>query len=135
MNREPHSCRAAGSSLHTTNRCGTAIAELDAQIDELADAMAEGSLVVHDKDPARHKSDTVDIEIVISGKVDIVLESGETRTLVLGSCLIMGGVLHRPIESTAMGGHLGLRTATHGLTAQRRFPHPRSAARRYRRRR
>jgi hypothetical protein len=61
---------------------------------DLAATMGEGSLVVHDEDPAMHKSDTVDIEIVISGKVDIELESGETRTLVPGSCLIMGGVMH-----------------------------------------
>lgn len=61
---------------------------------DLHDAMGEGSLVVSGDDPSMHKSDTVDIEIVISGKIDIVLESGETRTLVPGSCLIMGGVMH-----------------------------------------
>lgn len=61
---------------------------------DLHDAMGEGSLVVAENDSSMHKSDTVDIEIVLSGKIDIVLESGETRTLVPGNCLVMGGVMH-----------------------------------------
>ena len=61
---------------------------------DLHDAMGEGSLVVDANDSSMHKSNTVDIEIVISGKIDIVLESGETRTLVPGNCLVMGGVMH-----------------------------------------
>jgi hypothetical protein len=61
---------------------------------DLQATMGEGSLVVHDDDPDMHKSDTVDVGIVISGKVDIALDSGETRTLAPGSCLVMGGVMH-----------------------------------------
>lgn len=44
--------------------------------------------------PGMHRSDTIDFEVVISGKVDIVLESGERRTLGPGSCLVMAGVMH-----------------------------------------
>lgn len=44
--------------------------------------------------PGMHKSQSVDYEIIISGKVDMVLESGERRTLRQGDCLVMGGVYH-----------------------------------------
>jgi len=45
-------------------------------------------------DPGLHQSNTVDIEVIISGKVDIGLEGGESRTLTPGMCLVMGGVMH-----------------------------------------
>jgi hypothetical protein len=41
-----------------------------------------------------HRSDTIDYEVIISGRVDIELGSGEVRTLVSGSCLVMGGAMH-----------------------------------------
>jgi hypothetical protein len=44
--------------------------------------------------PGMHRSDTVDYEIILSGKIDIVLEGGARRTLGPGSCLVMGGVMH-----------------------------------------
>lgn len=44
--------------------------------------------------PGMHRSDSLDYEIVLRGKVDIVLEGGARRTLHPGSCLIMGGVMH-----------------------------------------
>lgn len=49
---------------------------------------------VHENSAGMHQSDTIDYEIIISGKVDIVLPGGERRTLTPGSCLVMGGVMH-----------------------------------------
>lgn len=45
-------------------------------------------------DPAMHASDTIDYEVVISGKVDIELPGGKTRTLSPGDLLVMAGVPH-----------------------------------------
>jgi hypothetical protein len=44
--------------------------------------------------PGMHQSDTIDYEVILSGKVDIVLPGGDRRTLVPGSMLVMGGVDH-----------------------------------------
>lgn len=49
---------------------------------------------VQDDNAAMHQSATIDYEVIISGKVDIVLPGGERRTLTPGSCLVMGGVMH-----------------------------------------
>ena len=38
----------------------------------------------HDGDPAMHASDTIDYEVVISGKVDLELPGGKLRTLRAG---------------------------------------------------
>ena len=43
---------------------------------------------------AMHASATIDYEVVISGKIDIILDSGERRTLTPGSCLVMAGANH-----------------------------------------
>ncbi|MBZ4486765.1 cupin domain-containing protein [Microbacterium sp. cx-55] len=45
-------------------------------------------------DPAMHSSDTIDYEVVISGKVDVELPGGKIRTLRPGDLLVMGGVTH-----------------------------------------
>lgn len=45
-------------------------------------------------DPAMHASDSIDYEIVLSGKVDIELPGGKVRTLQPGDLLVMGGVPH-----------------------------------------
>ncbi|MCZ4344074.1 cupin domain-containing protein [Sphingomonadaceae bacterium G21617-S1] len=44
--------------------------------------------------PAMHRSDSIDYEIILQGKIDIVLEGGDRRTLRPGSCLVMGGAMH-----------------------------------------
>ncbi|WP_440861137.1 cupin domain-containing protein [Sphingopyxis sp. 22461] len=44
--------------------------------------------------PGMHRSDSLDYEIVLKGKVDIILEGGARRTLHPGSCLVMAGVMH-----------------------------------------
>ena len=53
-----------------------------------------GDLVSAHDDPAMHKSNTIDYEVIISGKIDIELPNGECRTLVPGSCLVLAGVTH-----------------------------------------
>jgi quercetin dioxygenase-like cupin family protein len=48
----------------------------------------------HDGDPAMHTSDTIDYEVVISGKVDLELPGGRKRTLGPGDLLVLAGVPH-----------------------------------------
>ena len=44
--------------------------------------------------PGMHRSDTLDFDVIVSGKIDLVLEGGERRTMRQGSCLVIGGALH-----------------------------------------
>jgi hypothetical protein len=46
------------------------------------------------RDPSMHRTDTVDYEVIISGRVDIELPNGDFRTLGPGDCLVMAGVGH-----------------------------------------
>jgi hypothetical protein len=46
------------------------------------------------KERAMHASATIDYEVIISGKIDIILDTGERRTLMPGSCLVMAGANH-----------------------------------------
>lgn len=48
----------------------------------------------HDGDPAMHASDTLDYEVVISGKVDLELPGGKKQTLQPGDLLVLAGVPH-----------------------------------------
>ncbi len=45
-------------------------------------------------DAAMHSHATVDYEIVLSGKIDIVLQGNQRRTLKAGDILVMGGLPH-----------------------------------------
>jgi len=45
-------------------------------------------------DAAMHSHDTIDYEIVLSGKIDIVLQGNQRRTLKAGDILVMGGLPH-----------------------------------------
>jgi mannose-6-phosphate isomerase-like protein (cupin superfamily) len=47
-----------------------------------------------DGNPNMHASDTIDYEVVISGKVDLELPGGKVRTLGPGDLLVMAGVPH-----------------------------------------
>lgn len=58
-----------------------------------ADGMP-GGRDVGNVDADIHASQTVDIEIILSGKVDIALPSGELRVLTPGSVLVMAGAPH-----------------------------------------
>ena len=57
-------------------------------------SVKSGDAEVRDDNPGMHRSNSIDYEVIISGKVDIVLPNGERRTLGPGSCLVMGGVMH-----------------------------------------
>jgi quercetin dioxygenase-like cupin family protein len=46
------------------------------------------------EDAAMHSHDTIDYEIVLSGKIDIVLQGNQRRTLRAGDILVMGGLPH-----------------------------------------
>jgi hypothetical protein len=50
--------------------------------------------VTGDGDDGMHASDTIDYEVVISGKVDLELPGGKSRTLTPGDLLVMAGVAH-----------------------------------------
>src|SRR6201999_3135978 len=41
-----------------------------------------------------HGHATVDYDVVISGRIDLILDSGEVRTLTPGTMLVMGGSTH-----------------------------------------
>jgi len=43
---------------------------------------------------AMHSHNTIDYEIVLSGKIDIVLQGNQRRTLKAGDILVMGGLPH-----------------------------------------
>jgi uncharacterized cupin superfamily protein len=44
--------------------------------------------------PGMHRSDTLDFDVIVSGKIDLVLEGGERRTMHAGQPLVMAGCLH-----------------------------------------
>src|ERR1041384_7030228 len=48
----------------------------------------------HGGDAAMHASDTIDYEVVLSGKIDLELPGGKVHTLVPGDLLVMAGVPH-----------------------------------------
>lgn len=61
---------------------------------DLHDTLGEGATVIEGDNPGMHQSDSIDYEVILSGKVDIVLPNGERRVLKPGSLLVMGGVGH-----------------------------------------
>ena len=48
----------------------------------------------HGDDPEMHRTDTVDYEMIISGKMDVELPGGDVTTLGPGDLIIMGGAAH-----------------------------------------
>jgi hypothetical protein len=61
---------------------------------DLHDSLGDGAEAMTGNTPGMHRSDTIDYEVILSGKVDIVLPDGARRTLGPGSLLVMGGVGH-----------------------------------------
>jgi len=57
-----------------------------------AQRAAMGSNEVHDD--GMHKTESVDYDVVISGKIDVYLDGGEMRTLSQGSMIVMAGANH-----------------------------------------
>ncbi len=58
------------------------------------DPSASAALGVPIPDDGMHQHNSLDYEIVISGKIDVILDSGEVRTLSQGDMIVMGGVYH-----------------------------------------
>ena len=65
--------------------------EADVEGQDFGDTM---SATGDDGDAGMHASPTIDYEVVISGKVDVILPGGKKRTLVPGDLLVMAGVPH-----------------------------------------
>jgi mannose-6-phosphate isomerase-like protein (cupin superfamily) len=66
---------------------GKALEELGTKLPGMAEAMEP-------ENPGMHTTDTVDIDVVISGEVDLELDDGETVHLRAGDCVIQNGTRH-----------------------------------------
>jgi mannose-6-phosphate isomerase-like protein (cupin superfamily) len=66
---------------------GVALEEIATKLPGLAEAMEP-------ENPGMHTTDTVDIDVVISGEVDLELDDGETVHLSAGDCVIQNGTRH-----------------------------------------
>jgi mannose-6-phosphate isomerase-like protein (cupin superfamily) len=66
---------------------GKALEELGTKLPGLGEAMEP-------ENPGMHTTDTVDIDVVISGEVDLELDDGETVHLGAGDCVIQNGTRH-----------------------------------------
>ena len=58
-----------------------------------------------------HSHDTIDYEIVLSGKIDIVLQGNQRRTLKAGDILVMGGLPHADLVTHMVMCHFETRLA------------------------
>jgi hypothetical protein len=58
------------------------------------DPAVRAALGVDVADDGMHGHDTLDYEVIISGKIDLTLDSGEVTTLTPGTMLMMAGVNH-----------------------------------------
>jgi len=66
---------------------GAALEELSTKLPGLAEAMEP-------ENPGMHTTDTVDIDFVISGEVDLELDDGSDIHLRAGDCVIQNGTRH-----------------------------------------
>jgi mannose-6-phosphate isomerase-like protein (cupin superfamily) len=66
---------------------GAALEELGTKLPGLGEAMEP-------ENPGMHTTDTVDIDVVISGEVDLELDDGEIVHLRAGDCVIQNGTRH-----------------------------------------
>lgn len=60
---------------------------------DVSDLLHESTEVDH-HDATMHRTDTIDYEFIVSGKIDIVLPGNKRRTLKAGDALVMAGVPH-----------------------------------------
>ncbi len=60
---------------------------------DVSDLLHE-STDVDREDAAMHRTDTIDYEFIVSGKIDIVLPGNKRKTLKAGDLLVMAGVPH-----------------------------------------
>jgi hypothetical protein len=61
---------------------------------DVSDLLPDSSEAGQEGNVAMHATDTIDYEIILSGKIDIVLPGNQRRTLKPGDLLVMGGVPH-----------------------------------------
>lgn len=66
---------------------GNALNEIAIKLPGLAESMEPGN-------PGMHRTDTVDIDVIISGEVDLELDDGEEVHMKAGDCVVMNGVRH-----------------------------------------
>jgi hypothetical protein len=92
IGRPPSAVQLAGPNGSTfgVNSFPARSAGKEINLDEVDPTLETG----HGGDPAMHASNTVDYEIVLSGKVDLELPGGKKQTLVPGDLLVMAGVPH-----------------------------------------
>lgn len=64
-------------------------------VDELNRLMPGLTDVMEPDEPGMHTSDTVDLEIVVSGEITLELDDGVTRTMGPGDAIIQNGTRHR----------------------------------------
>lgn len=62
--------------------------DIDRRLPGLMDAMEKD-------EPGMHTSDTVDLEVVLSGEITLELDDGVTRTMRAGDTIIQNGTRHR----------------------------------------
>jgi len=61
---------------------------------DLRDARPGSEYDPPDMDRAMHATETIDYEVILSGKVDFKLSNGDMRTLTAGTCLVVTGAMH-----------------------------------------
>jgi mannose-6-phosphate isomerase-like protein (cupin superfamily) len=83
MNIAPRS-EAAGRGTERAEMSG----DIDRQLPGLMDAMEKD-------EPGMHTSDTVDLEVVLSGEITLELDDGVTKTMGPGDTIIQNGTRHR----------------------------------------
>jgi hypothetical protein len=69
----------------------------EAEDDSLAERLLPGLLDVFEddeNDEGMHRTDTVDIDIVLSGEIDLVLDSGDRVTLRACDIVVQNGTRH-----------------------------------------
>jgi mannose-6-phosphate isomerase-like protein (cupin superfamily) len=95
-----HSAETPGAVSTTTNNAGPngstfGIVRFAANSAGKLDVASTGQTATgHQGDAAMHASDTIDYEVVLSGKIDLELPGGKVQTLVPGDLLVLAGVPH-----------------------------------------
>jgi mannose-6-phosphate isomerase-like protein (cupin superfamily) len=69
--------------------------DLQASLRELEEKMPGVAERLEPDDPGMHRTDTVDMEIVISGELTLELDDGAERTLHPGDVIVQNGTRHR----------------------------------------
>jgi mannose-6-phosphate isomerase-like protein (cupin superfamily) len=66
---------------------GAALTDIQTKLPGLAESMEPDN-------PGMHSTETVDIDVIISGEVDLELDDGQQVHMKAGDCVIMNGVRH-----------------------------------------